>query len=1076
MNSPDVQMGDIQHPEKEMQCSTPSQKSFFKTTHALSHGLLTAQPSDHGESSPPRPNSGVKLGKTKFKGQVNALVRKNLMYQRRRPCSNICIVLLPILFVGLLTALQKLVIDKLLDSRDNKCGCLCLQCCNTVIKSSCRSGTSDDPVFCVDDEEECKKYDDTICGIEFSDPEQAVSCSVPKPASWPPIMDIPKERNRAQPWSPGVAMLYTGPRSITSKLIEFMLPSVDESSLLSNFDRAFYFFNQSTDGVLRGEGYSAAGVYFGSSSETTTSGLVEVAFVSENLSALTQSCEDFPLDAINQAGAQLIDSVASQGRSLIGERDSNDTDFVQCVDTPFLDLTEDEINRRLFCGFEEARCNALEEEEQERATTGSRKILQLGDENEVNDDDGPRQDKYSHAWDFKNSNEDRLDVDIWYEDTGTVDGSDGPQDHQRVQLPMNLATTAWLKWVVGEDYSAQLLALQDVPKKETKLTLEISSLIAVILFTWVMQLLLPSMLVQLVYEKENRLRIMMKMHGLGDLAYWLVNYLYYLTIYSVYMIVFLIIGSLVDLAIFTRNDYSVMIIFFFLFGNVQIAFAFVLSTFFRGSRTSTVFSFLWVFGTGLVGNLLVALLIQRDRWYVHLIELIPAFGAYRGLFEMAQYGFRSAFSNDEGLKWSSFSEKNNHMGYIMAVFVVEWPLFFLLAWYLDQVTVSGAGVKRSPLFFLEGFKKKKKGGPARGPAVSAVGGSVPVDFESEDVKQERQRVLGMTSNDLKEHSIVVNGLRKVFPPIEGNPEKVAVQDLTVAVRKGEVFGLLGPNGAGKTTSINMLIGFLSPSSGYAFVDGFDIMSDMQEIYSLMGVCPQHNLLWNTLTGREHLYFYGRLKGLRGDELSNAADSALKSVHLFYGGVGNKKTQTYSGGMKRRLSVAISLIGNAKVVYLDEPSTGLDPASRRNLWDVVKNAKEDKAIILTTHSMKEAEVLCDRLGIFVGGKMVVIGNPKELTSRYGGYLVFTLTTRPEYVAEACKLVNQTFPKATQTYSVGGTVKFELPSDHVATSNVFDFMESAKKQIKIEDWGVANVTLEEVFIKIAKEAGAKTDELT
>ena len=209
--------------------------------------------------------------------------------------------------------------------------------------------------------------------------------------------------------------------------------------------------------------------------------------------------------------------------------------------------------------------------------------------------------------------------------------------------------------------------------------------------------------------------------------------------------------------------------------------------------------------------------------------------------------------------------------------------------------------------------------------------------------------------------------------------------------------------------------------GLAFVFEHAIRQQVTLCTQVMGVCPQHDLLWETLTAREHLNFYGRLKRLRGAALKVAVDDVLASMKL--SDVGNKRCSKYSGGvypfasclhrrsparaqlryiyhlyqecknggealagMKRRLSVAISLIGSPKVAYLDEPSTGLDPASRRNLWDVVKREKAGKAVILTTHSMEEAEVLCDRLGIFVGGRLVCIGNPKQLTSRYGGYYV------------------------------------------------------------------------------------------
>jgi len=289
----------------------------------------------------------------------------------------------------------------------------------------------------------------------------------------------------------------------------------------------------------------------------------------------------------------------------------------------------------------------------------------------------------------------------------------------------------------------------------------------------------------------------------------------------------------------------------------------------------------------------------------------------------------------------------------------------------------------------------------------------------------------------------------------------------MAVERGECFGLLGPNGAGKSTSINMMVGFLTPSSGTALIEGKDILTDMDEIYPMMGVCPQHDLLWETMTAREHLLFYGRLKGLKGQELRDSAEQALKSVNLFNSNVGNKKVQTYSGGMKRRLSVAISLIGDPKVVYLDEPSTGLDPASRRNLWDVIKEGKKGRALILTTHSMEEAEVLCDRLGIFVDGALQCIGNPKDLTSRYGGYLVFTITTEPADVPATKEAVMALCPEATPTYSLAGTQKFEFPSAAISISDVFSGMAEVKKKVAVLDWGVANASLEEVFIKVAKQ---------
>ena len=194
-------------------------------------------------------------------------------------------------------------------------------------------------------------------------------------------------------------------------------------------------------------------------------------------------------------------------------------------------------------------------------------------------------------------------------------------------------------------------------------------------------------------------------------------------------------------------------------------------------------------------------------------------------------------------------------------------------------------------------------------------------------------------------------------------------------------------------------------------------------------------------------------------------------------------------MKRRLSVAIALIGVPFVAYLDEPSTGLDPSSRRLLWDVIKKAKKHTAIVLTTHSMEEAEALCDRLGIFVGGQLRCVGNPKarafihslpltlligqDLTARYGSYLQFSITSASGQEEKTASAIYTFCRTARPVYSLGGTQKFELPTEAVQLQDVFAYMEQLKNDAEIDilDWGVSNATLEEVFIKIANDAGVQ-----
>lgn len=176
----------------------------------------------------------------------------------------------------------------------------------------------------------------------------------------------------------------------------------------------------------------------------------------------------------------------------------------------------------------------------------------------------------------------------------------------------------------------------------------------------------------------------------------------------------------------------------------------------------------------------------------------------------------------------------------------------------------------------------------------------------------KKLVQELRSRPDKLYSIICDNLKRVYPSTDGNPPKYAVRTFSLAVARGECVGMLGPNGAGKTSSINMMIGFLKPTAGTAYIQGMNILTEMDSIYSCMGVCPQHDLLWGQLTAHEHLLFYGRLKNLKGAELNSAVERSLKSVNLFDNKIGDKQCRKYSGGMKRRLSVAISLIGNPQV--------------------------------------------------------------------------------------------------------------------------------------------------------------------
>jgi ATP-binding cassette subfamily A (ABC1) protein 3 len=200
----------------------------------------------------------------------------------------------------------------------------------------------------------------------------------------------------------------------------------------------------------------------------------------------------------------------------------------------------------------------------------------------------------------------------------------------------------------------------------------------------------------------------------------------------------------------------------------------------------------------------------------------------------------------------------------------------------------------------------------------------------------------------------------------------------------ECFALLGVNGAGKTSTFRMLTGEYAPTAGEAFVGGFSVTSEMTKARKVIGYCPQFDALNELLTGRELLEMYADLKGIPRSRRTEIIDEILEEMDLMR--YANIRCGTYSGGNKRKLSVAMALLGNPSVVFLDEPSAGMDPEARKKMWKVIGNIKKkNSAVVLTTHSMEEAETLCDRIAIMVAGRLRCLGTATRIKNNFGsGY--------------------------------------------------------------------------------------------
>jgi len=233
-----------------------------------------------------------------------------------------------------------------------------------------------------------------------------------------------------------------------------------------------------------------------------------------------------------------------------------------------------------------------------------------------------------------------------------------------------------------------------------------------------------------------------------------------------------------------------------------------------------------------------------------------------------------------------------------------------------------------------------------------------------------------TACDLSAHEsgIQIKGLTKAYADV------VAVDDLTLEIWKGELFGLLGPNGSGKTTTINCLCGLTKPTKGTMKVAGMDVETELENVRAILGISPQETAVYAHLSGRENIEFFGSLYSVPNEELSRNVDSLVKKLGLTEDA--NRRVSKYSGGMKRRVSIAMALVQDPKVVFLDEPTVTMDPQSRRAMWDVIRELKaKGDTVVLTTHYMEEAEALCDRVGIIDHGKLIELGAPDELKAKY-----------------------------------------------------------------------------------------------
>jgi len=315
-------------------------------------------------------------------------------------------------------------------------------------------------------------------------------------------------------------------------------------------------------------------------------------------------------------------------------------------------------------------------------------------------------------------------------------------------------------------------------------------------------------------------------------------------------------------------------------------------------------------------------------------------------------------------------------------------------------------------------------------------------------------------------AILAEGLVKIYKSRKSEVRALDGFDLRVA--EGTVLGLLGPNGAGKTTAVRIFSSLLRPDGGRATVAGFDVVRQADELRLVIGLSGQFAAVDENLTGRENLWMFGRLYQLSRAEAVRRADEILGQFDL--SDAGDRVVKTYSGGMKRRLDLASALIGRPRLLFLDEPTTGLDPRSRLGMWDVIRGlVREGVTLLLTTQYLEEADELADTIAVVDHGRIIATGTADELKGQVGGERIEVIVHERDAIARGTEVLAGIGEGGVEVDD--HTRKLTVPTSRGAAALTQVVRELDEAGIRIDDIGLRRPTLDEVFLSLT---GHATDE--
>nr|XP_024217011.1 retinal-specific ATP-binding cassette transporter-like [Halyomorpha halys] len=558
----------------------------------------------------------------------------------------------------------------------------------------------------------------------------------------------------------------------------------------------------------------------------------------------------------------------------------------------------------------------------------------------------------------------------------------------------------------------------------------------------------------IVHEKEEKLKEIMHVLGLNNAVHWsswFIDSFIPMSITAFFLSILLVKGR-----ILANADMTLVMSFLLFYTFAIISQCFLLSVFFSKANVAATCGGIIFFVTYLPFPFI-------EYWDYYLSGTTKMFAC---LSSNVALGIGSKILAIQELKgvgatWENWTlgpllEKRITLAFIMFILLIDSALYFLVALYIERVFPGNIGLPKPWYFpFVRNYWIRRRD-------------------KLRDYKAEEQEVAYTNEPepaDLRKGVEIIN-LSKTY-----SNGKQAISNLNVNFYENQITAFLGRNGAGKTTTISILMGLFPPSDGTALIYGHDIRHQMSTIRRSLGVCPQHNILFQNFTVEEHLWFFGRLKGHDPGKVQVEIQQILTDLNLF-----EKKNSLpiyLSGGLKRKLSIAIAFIGGSRTVILDEPTAGVDPYSRIGIWNLLQKHRKGRTIIMTTHIMSEAELLGDRIAIFTNGHLLCYGSPTFLKSQFGSGYVLTIDYKSENqnedfedqkIGDITKEVKNYVPMAEVSEKLGTEIKYILPkvgSSVHKYQKLFQYLEENRNNLGINSFGVSDTTLEEVFLKVVDE---------